>query len=224
MFIPLSDTDSNANPYYTPRITLLLLTINAAVFLYEIAALALNPLSLLVFVMHWGITPVLLTQSPDAHAFLTILTSMFVHAGWFHFLGNMLFLWVFGYGVEKHMGSASFSLLYLISGIVAVLSHVALNPESPFPLIGASGAVSGILGAFIVKFPRSRIRMLMIVIPIKLPALVYIGFWFIFNVLDGYRLEVMGDEALRGVAYMAHIGGFLIGALVMAILRVVENE
>ena len=153
-----------------------------------------------------------------AEIWLSILTSMFMHAGWLHILGNMLFLWVFGDNVEDRFGHLGFLLFYLASGIAAALTQGAIDPNSVIPVVGASGAVAGVLGAYLVFFPKATVNVvipffILIFIPLPVPAVLMIGLWFLQNLFAG--IASVTDEAAvgGGVAFFAHIGGFLFGAL-----------
>ncbi|MCK9518601.1 MAG: rhomboid family intramembrane serine protease [Dehalococcoidia bacterium] len=151
---------------------------------------------------------------------LSLLTSMFMHAGWLHILGNMLFLWVFGDNVEDRLGHLGFLLFYLASGAVAAMTQVAIDTNSVAPIVGASGAVAGVLGAYLVFFPKATVNVvfpifILILIPIPIPAVVMIGAWFFQNLFAGI-LSVTDEAAVGGgVAFFAHIGGFLFGALLV---------
>ena len=149
---------------------------------------------------------------------LTILTSVFLHGGWFHIIGNMLFLWVFGDNVEDRLGHLGYLLFYLAAGVAASLVQIGINPESVTPLIGASGAVAGVLGAYIVYYTRATVRVVipffvLIFIPIPVPAWVMIGVWFLQNLVSGYATVSDAATPDGGVAWFAHIGGFVFGLL-----------
>jgi membrane associated rhomboid family serine protease len=153
---------------------------------------------------------------------LSLLTSMFMHAGWLHILGNMLFLWVFGDNVEDRLGHIGFLLFYLAAGAVAAFTQIAIDTNSVVPVVGASGAVAGVLGAYLVFFPRAMVNVvipffILIFIPIPVPAVVMIGLWFLQNLFAGL-LSITDEAAVGGgVAFFAHIGGFLFGALLVAL-------
>ena len=150
---------------------------------------------------------------------LTILTSVFIHAGWLHIAGNMLFLWVFGDNVEDRLGHVGFLLFYLLAGVVASLCQAFINVDSLTPTVGASGAVAGVLGAYIVYYPKARITTLIpiaiVLIPFPLPAVVVIGVWFVQNLLSGFATLGTVGAPDSGIAFFAHIGGFLFGALMV---------
>lgn len=158
---------------------------------------------------------------PRWEILLTIITSMFLHGGWLHIAGNMLFLWVFGDNVEDLLGHRRYLLFYLAAGAFACLVQGALSPESVVPVLGASGAVAGVLGAYLLWFPRATVRVvipffILIFIPIPVPAWLMIGLWFAQNLLSGYATIASAASPATGVAWFAHIGGFLFGMLVAA--------
>ncbi len=200
--IPLGD--ASRRPGSFAGVTLLLIAVNAYVFLLELGGGNR-------FVRIWSAIPVRITHG---HHAITLLTSMFMHASWLHIIGNMIFLWAFGPAVEDAMGHFTYLFFYLAGGIVAMLAQVLGDPGSRIPCLGASGAIAAVMGVFIVTFPRDRIRtLLFIFIFIRItfiPAAFLIGFWFLMQVLD---YGVVAQVRTGGVAYLAHIGGFLFGAV-----------
>jgi rhomboid family protein len=158
---------------------------------------------------------------PDKNVWSSIFLSMFLHGGFLHIIGNMLFLWVFGNNVEDRLGKLKYVPFYLLSGIAATYAQSYVFPDSAAPLVGASGAVAGVLGAYLLMFPRVRIRYLVILIifltTVELPAIVGIGLWFVLQLFQS--VGSISGGADTGVAYMAHIGGFLAGMLLLAVLR-----
>jgi membrane associated rhomboid family serine protease len=154
--------------------------------------------------------------------YLTILSAMFMHGGYAHLFGNLLYLWIFGDNVEEHIGSLAFLGFYLLCGVAATLAQVALNPDGIIPNLGASGAISGVLGAYIVFFPRNRVHALFFYVVISVPAFIAIGIWILFQFFNGFGSVVAAETSLGGVAYGAHIGGFLTGALAAGIWRLVQ--
>lgn len=157
---------------------------------------------------------------------LTPFTSMFLHGGWGHLLGNLMFFWVFGNNVEDSMGRIRFLLFYLICGLAAALAHIMVQPASPIPTVGASGAISGILGAYLVLYPRIRINMLFIFVifwkVIAIPAWVVLIFWFLWQVVAGLpELTAVRPDVSSGVAVWAHIGGFVAGVI---LVKLFENR
>jgi len=148
----------------------------------------------------------------------TVVTSMFLHGGWMHLIGNMLYLWIFGNNVEDSMGHGRFVGFYLLSGLVAALTQTLMNPASTLPMIGASGAISGVLGAYLVLYPHARILVLVflgIIFPIHLSARLVLGFWFVLQAINAFATEGGGG----GVAFWAHVGGFVTGAVLIALFR-----
>jgi membrane associated rhomboid family serine protease len=156
--------------------------------------------------------------------YLTILSAMFMHAGWMHLLGNLLYLWIFGDNVEHRFGTRTFLLFYLGSGVIATLVQVGLDPGGVIPNLGASGAISGVLGAYLVLFPRNRVYTLFFFWVISVPAVLMIGLWIVFQFIDGWGALMMAKETMGGVAYGAHIGGFISGAILALVLRVRVRE
>ena len=155
---------------------------------------------------------------------LTILTSMFMHGGWLHIAGNLLYLWVFGDNIEDNFGHVKFLIFYLVAGIAASFAQIALTPDSVIPTLGASGAIAGVLGSYLIMFPRNRVRALLplgfIWTTVELPALVVLGFWIVIQVVSQYTSfasSPMGKSG--GVAYMAHIGGFVAGVALTFLFR-----
>ncbi len=154
---------------------------------------------------------------PEQIARLT--TSMFLHGGWLHVLGNMLYLWIFGDNVEDRLGHFRYLIFYLLTGYVATLSHVFLYPLSDVPLIGASGAVAGILGAYLILYPRARVLTLVFIFVfiqiVPIPAVIFLGIWFLMQLLSG--VAGLSSQAVQGVAFWAHVGGFAAGMLLVAL-------
>jgi membrane associated rhomboid family serine protease len=222
--IPLRD----ANPTRrTPAVTLGLIIANFIVFGWELGLQATSEASLDTFVTSWGVVPAELVAVWGNGQFIsqetaTLVTSQFLHGGWLHLLGNLLYLWIFGNNIEDRLGPVWFALFYLGGGVVAGLTQVAIDPESTIPLIGASGAIAATLGAYIVLFPGARITTLVFLgffyQLIDVPALLVLGFWFVLQLLDG--IGSLGMESGAGVAFFAHIGGFVFGAGIAWLLRV----
>jgi membrane associated rhomboid family serine protease len=223
--IPLRD----ANPTRrTPIVTLTLIAACFVAFAYELGILASSgETGLDRFFGQYGLVPADLTSSLAAGAWLSapvvaIFTSLFLHGGWLHLLGNMLYLWIFGNNVEDRLGRPFFLAFYLLGGVVAGLTQVAIAPDSNVPLIGASGAIAATLGAYLVLYPRARILSLVFLgffyQLIEVPAILVLGFWFVLQLIDGVA-SLGATNAQGGVAFFAHIGGFVAGALVAAALR-----
>jgi membrane associated rhomboid family serine protease len=196
----------------TPIVTISLIALNALAFLYE---LTLGDRDLQRFVLTYGVVPASLTP-------LSILTSMFLHGGWLHFGGNMLYLWIFGDNVEDRMGHGRFLLFYLGCGAAAALGQAVTNPSSPVPIVGASGAIAGVLGAYFVLFPHSRVLTAVFVVflidVIEIPAIFFLGIWFLMQFFSGVG-SLGTDTAGAGIAVWAHVVGFAAGALTGALWR-----
>ena len=156
--------------------------------------------------------------------FLTLLTSMFMHGGWLHIAGNMLFLWVFGDNVEHRVGHLTYLAFYLIAGVVASLAQIAINTDSTIPTLGASGAISGVLGAYLVLFPRNRVLVFLFRFVVWVPALVAIGLWAALQFINGFGAFAVTEETGGGVAYRAHIGGFVAGVVAGLAFRAIFHE
>jgi membrane associated rhomboid family serine protease len=159
-------------------------------------------------------------------SYVTLVTSMFMHGGWFHLIGNMMFLWVFGNNIEDSMGHVRFAVFYLISGLAAAAAQMAINPDSIIPMVGASGAVSGVMGAYILLYPHARIYTLVFLgffaTTIQLPAYVMLGYWIVLQVLSG--LPALAGMDRGGVAFFAHIGGFVAGLVLVKIFETREHR
>ncbi len=197
---------SSERTYSTASITLSLIVVNVLVFLLEIS---MPPWTRDAFIAHYAIVP-------DRFHYSALVTSMFLHGGWLHILGNMWFLWVFGKGVEDLLGHGRFLLFYFASGIAAGLVHVLTNFYSPIPTIGASGAIAGIMGAYLIKFPRARIVTLVPIFifltTVDLPAAFLLLYWFAIQFISGYMGSIAGNVYGGGsTAWFAHVGGFLAG-------------
>lgn len=216
MFIPLKDKTPHGTP---PVINILLICANIAVFAYQ---LTLPPHLLKAFLMANATIPArfpaLLAGTIDFHgAFLPLFTSMFLHAGIAHLAGNMLFLWIFGDNVEDFFGHIPYLLFYLACGVGSGLLHVLFNLQSPLPALGASGAISGVMGSYLVLYPRSRILTLVFIFLVPIPAVVILGYWFLLQFVAG--VSSLGEIAQGGVAWWAHIGGFIMGLLLTTAVR-----
>jgi membrane associated rhomboid family serine protease len=211
MFIPLKDL----NPRRTyPVVNTLLILANVIVFLYQ---LTLPPHQYQAFVMANATIPSHIRVALNGHgnleaAFLPIFTSMFLHSGFMHIAGNMLFLWIFGDNVEDYFGHLPYLLFYLVCGIGSGLTHIIFNFHSSLPALGASGAISGVMGAYIILYPRARVLTLVFIFFIPIPAFIILGYWFFLQFAAG--LSTVGAIATGGVAWWAHIGGFLLGMLI----------
>jgi len=198
-----------------PLITVLLIAANVAVFIYEL--ILPSPQALEGFVRAAAIIPYDVTHNLDLRVSLTLFTSLFVHAGWLHIIGNMLYLWIFGNNVEDAMGHLRFALFYLLCGLAASAAQIAVNIDSPVPNIGASGAIAGVLGAYLVLFPRARVVSLVtlgyFVRLVRVPAVLVLGLWIVVQLFSG--LASLGMPEVGGVAWFAHLGGLLVGLLLV---------
>lgn len=219
--IPLRD--KNPTKHF-PIVNILLIAINIFAFVYQ---LTLGP-QLEEFLFHYGLIPNTIAQTIrqgalNPLAFLAFFTSLFLHGGWLHLGGNMLYLWIFGDNVEDKLGHIRYLVFYLLCGIAASALHVYIQPHSAVPTIGASGAISGVLGAYIVMFPRARVLTL---IPIfifiqiaEIPAYFLLGFWFVLQFFNGVLSLGYETAGMGGVAWWAHIGGFVCGLILVLPFR-----
>ncbi len=211
--IPISDTNPTRR---VPVMTWALIAINVVVFLYE---LTLSSLQLDRVIAFWGLYPshILFALGHPFQApwpiWATLITSQFLHAGWAHIIGNMLFLWVFGDNIEDVLGHIGFLFFYLVSGVAAGVAQAVVSGPVDLPSIGASGAIAGVLGAYIVLFPLARISILFPIVilfwTIEIPAVIVIGWWFVQQFF--YGIGVLSSAAASGIAFWAHIGGFVTG-------------
>jgi membrane associated rhomboid family serine protease len=225
--IPLRD----ANPTRrTPVVTLGLIAACAVVFAVQLGIMATGgDAALGSFVTRWGVVPAELVAALSSGALIsqetaTLITSQFLHGSLLHIGGNMLYLWIFGNNIEDRFGSLRFLVFYLVGGVVAALTQVAIAPTSTIPTIGASGAIAATLGAYLVLFPRARVTTAIFLVfffqLIDIPAVLVLGFWFIIQLLDGLgSLGVSNSTDVGGVAFFAHIGGFVFGAGIALLMR-----
>jgi membrane associated rhomboid family serine protease len=201
-FIPLGD--ASRGPRRSFAITVLIIAVNVFLFFLELRDGSR-------FVRAWSAIPLRITHG---HHSITLLSSMFMHAGWMHIVGNMIYLWAFGPEIEDAMGSFRFLFFYLAGGLIAKMAQVIADPSSTIPVLGASGAIAAVMGAFLVTYPKDRIRTVLFFLIFfrvtYIPAILLIGFWFLMQILNvGAVTEVRSG----GVAYLAHIAGFLFGAV-----------
>lgn len=218
--IPLRDTVPSRT---VPFINYMLILLNVLAFLYEISLGG----RVEEFIYHVGVVPSRVfghfaSGNVGASTLTPFVTSMFLHGGWWHLIGNMLFLYIFGDNVEDRFGHARYIFFYLLAGIAAATTQVVLNASSGVPMVGASGAIAGVLGAYVLMFPSARVVTL---IPIfiffqivELPAFVFLGIWFLMQIFSGMMALGIGADA-GGVAWWAHIGGFVVGAIAVPFLR-----
>jgi membrane associated rhomboid family serine protease len=207
--IPLRDVIPSRT---TPYITVTIIVLNALAWLFEISLGDSLPL----FLQIYGVVP------GDFRA-LTLITSMFLHGSWMHVIGNMWYLWIFGDNVEDRLGHGRFIVFYLVCGTIAALGQIATDPGSMLPTIGASGAIAGVMGAYFVLYPRSRVLTLIMLIifweVIELPAVVLLGFWFVMQLFSAGTIAVTASTGGGGVAFAAHVAGFVVGMIVGLMFR-----
>ncbi|MCB0013713.1 MAG: rhomboid family intramembrane serine protease [Anaerolineales bacterium] len=212
--IPLRD----ANPSHrTPYITIGLIVTNILIFLYELSFQ--NDQQLVAFFYRWGVVPAELMQGHPGEL-INIVTSMFLHGGWSHLLGNMLYLWIFGDNIEDRLGHGRFLIFYLLGGFVAIGAQVITDTNSMVPLIGASGAIAAVLGAYLVEFPRARVLTLIGYFTMHVPAILVLGFWFVLQFFQGFASLGATDMVDGGVAFFAHIGGFVAGLIFIRLFQI----
>lgn len=237
MLLPIGD--DNQGRTTVPFIVYILIAINAVVFLAFQQATGTEAGA--EFTYAYSVVPYEITHNEDlvvprrlpggevipqfpgpAPIWLTILTSMFMHGGWMHILGNMLYLWIFGDNIEDNFGHAKFLIFYLVCGVAASFSHILVDPNSVIPSLGASGAIAGVLGAYLIMFPRNRVRNLVFFgfffTTVELPAVIVLGFWIVIQFVQQY-LSSFEFAQSGGVAYMAHIGGFVSGVILCFVFR-----
>jgi membrane associated rhomboid family serine protease len=244
MLIPIAD--DNYDRRTTPFVTWTIIAINAVVFIFLQGALQTR--SGEAFTYGYSAVPYEIRHGTDlvvppmrgargeiaprsedeipqfpgpSPIWLTLFTAMFMHGGWAHILGNMLYLWIFGDNIEDNFGHGKFLIFYLVCGLVASFSQIAIDPESRIPTLGASGAIAGVLGAYLLMFPHNRIRAILplgiIWTTVEVPAIVVLGFWIVIQIFSQYTSSL--SHSGGGVAYMAHIGGFVAGLILALILR-----
>jgi membrane associated rhomboid family serine protease len=204
-----------------PVVTWALLALNVLAFFVELGQS--TPEALQSFIHAWGVVPREYTAGHDLAPYIplpfwsTLLTSMFLHGGFAHLGGNMLYLWIFGDNVERRLGHARFIVFYLACGVAAGLAHILFNARSGVPTVGASGAISGILGGYLLLFPQNRVRVMTSGGITAVPAVVMLGLWILIQFVSGFG-TIANTEETGGVAYMAHIGGFLAGMLLVTMM------
>jgi membrane associated rhomboid family serine protease len=211
--IPLRDSTRSLS---SPLVVYLIIAVCVAVFLYT---QSLGEVAAERFYLTYGAIPAAVTAGAWPAAAVGLVTSMFLHGSWLHLGGNMLYLWVFGDNIEDAVGHGRFVVFYLLTGVVAAMAHILVQPSSRIPLVGASGAIAGVLGGYLVLYPRARIQSLLILgwfwRVAELPALLVLSLWFLFELLQATMTLGAGDVA--SIAFWAHVGGFAAGALVIRI-------
>ena len=210
--IPISD-DNPAR--LTPLVTVAIIILCVAAFVWELSLGRQADAAVYAF----GFKPVTLLRGETEIAVITILTSMFVHGGFLHVGGNMLYLWIFGNNVEDAMGHVKFIVFYLVSGVAAALSMAWMDPSSNVPMVGASGAISGVLAAYVLLYPRARVTVIVplgiIFYPMKISATWVVGFWFVLQLLSA----ALSNPDQPGVAWWAHVGGFIVGVILTPLFK-----
>jgi len=211
--IPLRDVIPSRT---TPYVTIAIIALNALAWFFEIS---MPREDLSVFLQVWGIVPAAFIPS-------TLITAMFLHGSWSHVIGNMWYLWIFGDNVEDRLGHGRFVVFYLLCGIAAAFGQIVLDPQSTLPMIGASGAIAGVMGAYFVLYPQSRVLTLIPLIIfweiIELPAIMLLGFWFLMQLFSAGAIAVTastGGAGSGGVAFMAHVAGFVVGMIAVFVFR-----
>jgi membrane associated rhomboid family serine protease len=202
--------DDNSQRRHFPFITYLLVAANVLVFLMELAGGD-------QFIYAWSVVPARLAANPNVE-FFTLFTSMFMHAGWMHLGGNMLYLLIFGDNVEDLLGHFRFLVFYFLCGLAASLAQFTISVSSDVPTLGASGAIAGVLAAYLILFPAGRVRVLLAMWVVNLPAILVIGVWIVIQFFNGMG-SISSSSNSSGVAYMAHIGGFTAGLLLTLMMR-----
>ena len=215
MFFPYKDDNPRV---LIPFVTYFIIGLNALVFIYQYFIIQGAQLS-----ENFMYTYALIPANPSI---LTIFSSMFMHGGFTHIIFNMWFLWIFGDNIESVLGHKKYLLFYFLCGIGAGLSQIQIDPESTIPMVGASGAIAGVLGAYLFRFPRATVHVLVILIVfitfIRVPAMIVIGFWFLSNLTAG--IGTLGIEQTGGTAWFAHIGGFISGVLFNYLFKIIKIE
>jgi membrane associated rhomboid family serine protease len=212
--IPLRDVVPSRT---TPYVTVTLIVLNALVYLYEVS---LGD-RVQEFALYYGLVPA-------AFSWVAVFTSMFVHGGFLHVAGNMLYLWIFGDNVEDRMGHGRFLVFYLLCGVAAALTQAIINPDSVIPMVGASGAIAGVMGAYFVLYPKSRIVTLIPIIfffqIVEIPAIFFLGIWFLMQFVNGLGSVMIAGEPAGGIAFWAHVAGFIAGVSGVVVFRRPERQ
>ncbi|HHT84716.1 MAG: rhomboid family intramembrane serine protease [Bacillota bacterium] len=221
--IPIRDTQRS---HRRPFVNWIMILLNILVFAFQ---LTFSEPALQAFIVKWGIVPGVITNPmryppgvvAQTSGMVGLFTSLFIHVGWVHLIGNMFYLFIFGDNVEDLLGHGRYLVFYIFCGVAASIAHILSNPRSLVPTVGASGAVAGVLGAYFVNFPRSRVLALIpvgVFLPVvEVPSIVFLFLWFFTNLLSG--VASLGVQAQGGVAWWAHIGGFVVGILLSVMWR-----
>jgi membrane associated rhomboid family serine protease len=213
--IPIGDDNVPGAPF--PIVNVFLIVINVIVFIFEAM---LDPNSLEIFINHWAVTP---TQILAGQQWITLITGMFLHGSWLHLIGNMLFLAIFGDNIEGVIGHFPYLIFYLVGGLIAAFTHIFFNATSNVPSLGASGAIAAVMGAYIVMFPRSKVRAFILLgflgFVTRVSAIVFLGVWFVMQLFTGVTSLGVNTAQTSGVAVWAHVGGFVFGLIVGLFLR-----
>ena len=206
MVFPIGDDQVRGGAF--PLFSYIFLGLNVLVFFYQVS---LGP-AIGDFVTEYGSIPAETMRGED---YFTLFTSMFLHGGWMHLIGNMLFLWVFADNIEQIVGNVPFILFYILGGLAAHAGHIFFNMSSTIPTVGASGAIAAVLGAYLVMFPSSKIKILVLMFfrSFRVPALLFLGFWIVQELISGFASLGPATAETAGIAYWAHIGGFVFGVL-----------
>ncbi len=225
--IPIRDDTPR---FSTPYVTYFLIALNTVIFLFEWTMGRQSQGELNALIYEFGVVPrhvtALLGGSGHVNvvgAFIPILTSMFLHASWLHIIGNMWVLWIFGDNIEDYLGHFRYLMFYLVTGIAASVAHILLNPASPIPSVGASGAIAGVMGAYFVLYPKARVLTIVPLIIIFtfwwLPAWIVLGYWFLVQFLSGAATSIaVTSQSGGGIAFWAHVGGFVSGIVLIKLL------
>jgi membrane associated rhomboid family serine protease len=218
MIFPIGDDQVKGGSY--PLFSYLFIGLNVLVFLYEVS---LSESDLNNFIMEYGSIPL---ETMNGEDYYSLFTSMFLHGGWMHLIGNMLFLWVFADNIEQIIGNANFVVFYIVGGLAAHAAHIFFNIDSGIPTVGASGAISAVLGAYLVMFPSSKIKILVVYLfsSFRVPALLFLGFWIVQQLISGFAAIGPETAEASGVAWWAHIGGFAFGLIAGFYYRNIERE
>jgi membrane associated rhomboid family serine protease len=219
--IPVGDDQVPGGP--PPIVNIILIVLNVLAFFFELS----RPQGALEsFIMAWGVVPREYSAGHDLAPMIplpfwtTLFTSMFLHGGWAHLGGNMLYLWIFGDNIEKVLGGVRYLVFYLTCGVAAAFAHILSSPHSALPTVGASGAISGVLGGYILLFPRNRVRVLTRGSIVAVPAFVMLGVWILIQLVSGVGAITETQQTGGGVAFMAHVGGFVAGLVLVKLMAV----